>query len=283
MLNASALKWAVVLNNLAAAYPTGKYAEMDDVDVEQSAWVWAEALHEVPLEAIEELFRRVIRSRTDSFAPNVGDFQVTWRAWNYWYEQNTDAQDKAPVLGLPAPSGDMTGPCATASRQQIPRIKGQGMVTCHCVNQYGNYDAATLSRDRTHWVCGNDLIGLEPCHFEWPVERPFTAPPAPKASGSGRNRTSTVITSTVIASTVNTSTVIPTVSAPSPIENAAKLCAVDLDTLDSPELARFSAFVRDWQDKYDCALAPELYEEHYPIWLNQRFDEEERARLVVNA
>lgn len=140
---------------------------MGDREIADSGALWADAFFDVPLEAVEPLFRRVLRGRTSPHPPAVGDFRAAWNDWDYWAEVNADPEAKAPVRGqLPAPPEHQDGPGVTAYRVQGQRIEDNlPMVLCECVNRYGNHNTATLSPDKTRWICA-----LDQCAFSWPLE-----------------------------------------------------------------------------------------------------------------
>lgn len=73
---------------------------MDEAQLILMARVWADEMSDVPLEAVEELHRRVMKARKAPYCPNVGDYRAAWNEWDYWAEVNS--VERNDYLALPA-------------------------------------------------------------------------------------------------------------------------------------------------------------------------------------
>lgn len=228
---------------------------------------------DVPLAAIIELHRRVVRNWTSKFPPTLGDYRTAWEEWDYWAEVNSNPDDKTPVRGaLPAPPPDTDGPGAQALLALGAWLRaGHGRVDCKCGN------AARLDQQSCNWVCPTAH-----CGFNLPVAQMIAALHAEGISLAGNQDDESVVLPDAKGKKPKPSAPgQPQASnaAPKPreltaLEVAADACNVDMFALEPIQLARFSAFVKWWNGKYTLPLNRQYLDEYYPQYIEEKHPEE---------
>ncbi len=167
--------WAAVLSQIATAFPGSEFARMGDEDLISTARAWEQTLSDVPLEAIPEIYNRVMRNCISDFAPSMGTFNATWKAWDYWAEANADPEAKAPAVpmleapiskelprsmrlhrawmaaGLPPICCKCAAPPAKGACWQCKQPEGK----CTCRRR------AELHQSGAFWVCGDSACGFD--------------------------------------------------------------------------------------------------------------------------
>lgn len=230
---------------------------------------WDDVLSEVPTDDLEELRRRGLREvrrydgdgKPERPARNALDFLNFWRAEQNVKDEaardeerrNRDAQWHQRIQSGEVLDG--IGYIAAQLQWKQRMMNGNLAVCCDCKDKDGYHLPAFLSPDRTHWVCRYSVMRAQSwCEFRWPVADMQNAP----------NRGQ--IGPLVVA--------MPAIEAPrivvDPGRLAAQQCDFDFDAFSPLQVAQFRGFVKWWNDKYQCELSRDHFDEYFPVWLKEQ-------------